>query len=84
MLQHFTAGQTAVALVLGQLIHLVQLLQQTLLVGRGQPVKAGVAAEGPLLILSGLAAMLVEPVAEVTGWRGGGTRVPRPGLRAIG
>ena len=88
VLQRFGAGQAAIALVIRQLIHLVQLLQDPLLVRRGQPIEAGVAAQGPLLVLNGLAAMLVEPVAEVP-WRRGaqisGTRasIARPSLGAI-
>jgi hypothetical protein len=41
----------------------MQLLQHTLLVGLRQPVEAGVIAQRPLLVLNGLAAVLVEPIA---------------------
>jgi hypothetical protein len=67
VLKSFRAGQTAIALGFRQLVHLVQLLQNPLLVSRRQPIEAWIIAERPLLVLNRLAAMLVEPVAEVSG-----------------
>jgi hypothetical protein len=68
VLQSFGAGEAAIALVFGQLVHLMQLLEHALLVGLRQAVEAGVVTQRPLLILNGLAAVLVKPVAQVT-WR---------------
>lgn len=69
-LKHLGTGEAAVPLVDGELINAMELLEETLLVGGRQTGEVGIVAEGAFLLLDGLAAMLVEPVAEVTG-RGG-------------
>ena len=78
-------GQTeaALALVFGHLIHAMELLQQPLLVAGRQTTEVGVVAQGALLLLDGLSAMLVKPVAKVAGWSGVGI-VVRPCLRTEG
>lgn len=63
MLQHLAACQAAFALVLGQLVQLVQLLHQALLGRRGQAVETGIVAQQTFLILNGKALMPVEPVS---------------------
>ena len=66
MLEHLAAGKAAVALVGRQLVYLVQLLDKALLVALREPVEAGVAAQRALLVLDGLAAMFIEPCAEMS------------------
>ena len=61
----------------------MQLLQQPLLVAGRQAIEVGVVAQRALLLLNGLAAMLIEPVAEMAGRSGVGI-VVRPSLRSIG
>jgi hypothetical protein len=41
----------------------MELLQQSLLLTGGKAIEVGIAAENALLILDGLPAMLIEPVA---------------------
>jgi len=83
MLDHYSAGETALALLLGQLVYLVQLLHHTLLLGRRKPAEVGVAAKHTLLLLYGKIVVLIEPVAQVAGRalnRRGIPRINRAGV----
>lgn len=77
MLEHLVASHTALALLLAQLVDLMQLLDDALLVGRGQAPECGVVAEHPLLLLDGKRAVLIKPVAQVAGRRLDWMRVAR-------
>jgi hypothetical protein len=84
VLESFGAGKAAIALVFRQLVHLMQLLQDSLLVRLGQTIEAGVVSQCSLLVLNRLAAMLVEPVAEVAGRCCARINISRSSLRSIG
>jgi hypothetical protein len=53
VLDHLGTGQPALPLLLGQLVYLMQLLDDPLLVGRRKAAEVGVAAQNPFLLLSG-------------------------------
>jgi hypothetical protein len=87
MLDHFGAGDAALALLIGQLIYLVQLAHHALLLGRWKAAEVGVAAQHPLLLLSGKIAVLVEPFAQMAGRAlnmGGITGISGPGIAGAG
>jgi hypothetical protein len=57
-------AKAALALLLGHLVHLAQLLDEPLLGGRRQTVEAGIVAQQSLLVLNGkIAPVLIQPVA---------------------
>ena len=53
VLYHLGARQAALPLFLGQLVYLMQLLDDPLLVGRGKAAEVGVVAQHPFLLLDG-------------------------------
>jgi len=62
-LEHLAARQRALTLRLRHLVQPMQLIDQTLLRGRGKVVEAGIVVQEPLLILQGKPLVLVEPAA---------------------
>ena len=60
-LQRFGACQAAFPLLVGHLVHLVQLPHNTLLLRGRKVVETRVVAQGPLLLLNRLRTVFVEP-----------------------
>jgi len=63
VLDHLGTCQAALSLLLRQLVNLMQLLHHSLLVAWSKPPEAGIAAQGPFLLLNGKVEVLIEPVA---------------------
>jgi hypothetical protein len=72
-LQHLVSRQPAIALLLGHLIHLAQLLRQPLLIGGRQTLEARIVAQHPLLVLHRNILVLIQPVSKVALGRGART-----------
>src|SRR5271166_3068562 len=87
MLEHCGAGEAALALLIGQLVYLVQLPHHPLLFASGKVVEVGVVAQHTLLLLDGKIAVLVEPFAQVAGRAlkmGGISRICGTGIAGAG
>lgn len=67
MLEHLSAGETALPLRFRQLVYLAQLPHHSLLLSRWKPTEVGIAAQHTLLLLYGKVAMLIEPVSQMAG-----------------
>jgi len=76
VLDDFATCQTALPLLLGQLIHLMQLADHPLLIHWREPAEIGVIAQQPFLLRNGKRAMLIEPVAQVARRKFGRRRIP--------
>jgi len=71
--QHLAARQAAIALRLRHLVQLVQLLDEPLLLRGSQPIKAGIIAQQPLLLIDSESPVLIQPVADMS--RRSGARI---------
>ena len=70
MFQHLGAAKSALPLVFRHLVNAMELLEQPLLVALRETREVGIVAQGTLLLLHRLAAMLIEPVAKMSGGSG--------------
>jgi len=62
MLQNLIARQPPLPLFLRQLVHMMQLLHQSILFARLKPPEARVVAQNPFLLLRRKIPMLIQPV----------------------
>lgn len=77
-LDDFGAGKPPLALLVGKVVDLLQLLYYALLIGWGELSEAGLVAQQLLLALYGQSAVLGEPRLQMTGRRQRRSRRGRP------